>query len=61
MQRVGGPDDGRKDAFATTRHINFDTIEHRMRVMVNLLRAAGFQVARFKIEDTLLDSKLGDR
>jgi hypothetical protein len=46
-----------KDAFFTTRGEEYSDVYSRMVVFIQRLGAMGFIVQRFKIEDTLLDSK----
>jgi hypothetical protein len=48
------------DAFCTARHEDYVTIVNMTRYLVERLMDCGFKVRRFKIEDTLLDSRLGD-
>lgn len=48
------------DAFTSIRDKNLDSIKARMSGAVKFLRMNGHTVKRFKIEDTVLDSKHGD-
>lgn len=46
------------DTFCTGRSRDFDDLCERMEWCVRHLRAVGFRVWRYKIEDTILDSKV---
>lgn len=46
------------DTFMTGRHKNYMTLETRMYGLILNLQDSGFEIWRFKIEDTILDSKL---
>lgn len=48
------------NAFVSARHVNRDTIVCMVHSMVCNLRAMGYKILRWKIEDTLLDSSKGD-
>lgn len=48
------------DTFMTTRHVDWGTIKTRTEKCVIALREKGFVVWRYKIENTLLDSKFKD-
>ncbi len=60
MQKRPGdtPERSRFDTFCTTRHSSWETIFNRTKFCVADLKAAGFKVWRYKIEDTLLDSNI---
>lgn len=49
-----------RDTFMTTHSKKLDDIVSRTSTVVQELRAAGFKVWRYKIEDIVLDSKCGD-
>jgi hypothetical protein len=49
-----------KDSFCTTRTNNQLEIERRVTNFVFALRTANFTVTRYKIEDTVIDSRIGD-
>ena len=49
-----------EDAFLTARSGKYEDIESRLRWLVQALRERGYVVRRYKIEDTLLDSRHGD-
>lgn len=49
-----------KDAFCTGRSISSADLEDRMVELVRALKAARFQVWRYKIESTVLDSRYDD-
>lgn len=49
-----------KDTFMTTSSKYFDDISTRTRDLVWQLQKEGFKVWRYKIEDTVLDSKISD-
>lgn len=48
------------DAFLTGRGKDLDELRNRMEALVRRLRDEGFTVWRYKLEDTLLDSRYGD-
>jgi hypothetical protein len=48
------------DAFLTCRTTDREEIEGRTRLMVAYLKDHGYGVRRYKIEDTLVDSKMDD-
>jgi len=50
-----------KDMFFTFRTKIYREAISQTRKIVDALNAAGFNVLRYKIEDTLLDSKIKDR
>lgn len=58
LMQKGGP--CTEDAFCTARDSDYETIRCRTVAMVQRLLSAGFTVRRYKIEDTLIDSKMGD-
>ena len=49
-----------KDSFATGRSVNWSSMRSRTIGCVIDLRDAGFNVYRYKIENTLMDSKVHD-
>lgn len=50
----------KNDAFCTGRGISYSDIETRMLELIKRLEIEGFQVWRYKIESTLLDSRYDD-
>lgn len=48
------------DTFCTGRHIDKQVLMDRMVELIQLLSEQGFDVWRYKIEDTLIDSKHTD-
>lgn len=48
------------DTFMTSHSKDFDDITHRTKLLVCVLFGCGFPVRRYKIEDTLLDSRHSD-
>jgi hypothetical protein len=48
------------DTFLTGRHMNYDVLQERMVALVKNLQECGYKIWRYKIEDTILDSKLND-
>lgn len=54
------PERSQNDAFCTGRSISYSDIEDRMLGLLGALESSGFQVWRYKIESTLLDSRHGD-
>ena len=58
MLKDGSPHTG--DTFMTCRSKNLESIKTRTRTAVQQLEREGFPVRRWKIEDTLFDSKSGD-
>lgn len=50
----------KNDTFMTARNVNYENLEARMMQCIRNLKAAGFKVWRYKIEDTLIDSKHED-
>ena len=50
----------RHDTFTTGRSKSYEDIHTRMVGLIKALQKAGFKVWRYKIEDTVLDSKMGD-
>ena len=49
-----------KDTFMTSHSKTYSDIEYRTRMLVLDLKAKGLQVWRYKIEDTVLDSRIQD-
>jgi len=52
--------DHKKDSFMTARRTDWHAIYQNTKWAVNQLRIEGFNVRRYKIEDTLLDSNIED-
>lgn len=50
----------RYDTFMTANGHVLEDIENRTRGLIEALREAGFKVWRYKIEDTLVDSRFRD-
>lgn len=50
-----------KDVFFTCRNERYVSAEKAMTDFCDALTGAGFSVIRYKIEDTLLDSKIDDK
>ena len=50
----------RHDTFTTGHSKSYEDIHTRMVGLINSLKSEGFKVWRYKIEDTILDSKQGD-
>ena len=48
------------DTFMTGHSRKFKDIEQRTKDLVIMLNTAGFKVRRYKIEDTILDSRMED-
>ena len=48
------------DTFMTGRNKSFNTLKTNMESLIKELLAEGFKVWRYKIEDTILDSKFND-
>lgn len=48
------------DSFCTTRGVLYEDVVCRMNNLICRLKDFGFNVRRYKIEDTLLDSNRGD-
>ena len=48
------------DTFATSRGVDYDELQARMITLVMILQEHGFKVWRYKIEDTIVDSKIKD-
>jgi len=53
-------DVSRDDTFASARSEDWDDITHRTMAMVHHLKDSGFTVLRYKIEDTMIDSRIRD-
>lgn len=49
-----------EDSFLTARSQDIDQILHWTECTVHSLQAHGFTVRRYKIEDTVMDSKIND-
>src|SRR5690349_10698437 len=54
------PERSQHDSFCTGRDQIYELLERRMRMLVQDLRREGFQVWRYKIEDTIIDSRHND-
>lgn len=54
------PERSKFDTFCTSRSKSYAEIEANTLNMVDLLLSEGFKVYRYKIEDTILDSKIDD-
>lgn len=52
---------GIEEAVMTSKHTDYKILESRMKTLVDFLNSQGFIVVRYKIEDTVFDSKHGDR
>jgi len=50
----------RYDTFLTSRHKDYNILKERMVSLIDNLRTNGFIVWRYKIEDTIMDSKIND-
>lgn len=50
----------KNDTFMTGRHSNYEILEDRMKSCIYYLQLNGFKVWRYKIEDTIIDSKQQD-
>jgi hypothetical protein len=57
---IDTPERSMFDSFLTTRHPDFDVVKARVFCAVTALKDEGFDVWRFKIEDTVMDSQLED-
>ena len=54
------PERSQHDSFCTGRDQIYELLERRLRMLVQDLRREGFQVWRYKIEDTIIDSRHDD-
>jgi hypothetical protein len=54
------PERAAEDSFATGRSVSYSEVESRMFRLLDVLRNEGFQVWRYKIEETALDSRYDD-
>lgn len=50
----------KNDTFLTGHSKSYSDIQERVRAVVNQFKQEGFKVWRYKIEDTMLDSKFDD-
>lgn len=50
----------RKDAFVTARGYNYESLVVKVMELVTAMAVSGIKVLRYKIEDTLCDSKIQD-
>lgn len=57
MQKGNTLETSHRDAFATTRGSDYDDVRSRMERCIIAIRSKGISVWRYKIEDTLLDSR----
>lgn len=55
--RGGAAVPSQDDSFMTARSVDYSDIVERTRSMVQALRACGYSVRRYKVENTLVDSK----
>ncbi len=60
-RKTATPTRSLNDAFCTGRSISYSDIEDRMLLLVEELSTLGFDVHRYKIESTLLDSRYNDK
>ena len=60
MIKKGKDKKSERDSFCTTRGKNFVNIELRTMNLVNACKRQGIKVRRYKIENTLVDSKIND-
>jgi len=58
LKEVGFPSN--LDQFMTGHGNEFNELHGRMRLLCLLLKEAGFVIRRYKIEEILVDSRLGD-
>ncbi len=54
------PERSRDDSFATGRSKTLEDLKGRMLALMDELTRQGFVIWRYKIEDTVLDSRYGD-
>lgn len=54
------PTRSKYDTFMTGRHKNYQILRDKMLSTIRDLQDAGFKIWRYKIEDTICDSKLDD-
>lgn len=59
LLKVNG-DASTKDQFATGHSVSYTDLRFRMIELCENLRVLGYKVRRYKIEEILLDSRLGD-
>ena len=57
---VDAPERSKCDTFMTSHDSNLENITNRTKNLVCALQVAGFNVWRYKIEDTVLDSRISD-
>ena len=57
---VDAPERSKYDTFMTAHGVNLEDITNRTKDLVTALQAAGLNVWRYKIEDTILDSRIKD-
>lgn len=48
------------DTFMTATNVNYENLEARMKECIGDLKDVGFKVWRYKIEDTVIDSRHND-
>ena len=46
--------------FATSRGTNYEELKYRMERLIAKLKRCDYKIARYKIEDTVIDSKIDD-
>lgn len=54
------PERSKFDTFCTGHSKDYDDLSVRMQLLIDDLESAGFKVWRYKIENTLMDSKYSD-
>lgn len=59
-RKTDTPERSANDSFCTGRSTSYSDLEGRMLALVQLLRAQSFEVWRYKIESTMLDSRYDD-
>jgi len=58
IMRKGGTH--KEDSFMTSRHKQYDVMVQRTTYCIRNLQKEGFVVRRYKIEDTMVDSRIND-
>lgn len=61
QRKTDTPERSNKDAFCTSRDVQYEKIFDNMKNLIAELQLNDFKVWRYKIEDTLLDSKIEDK
>ena len=54
------PSRSKYDTFMTGRHKNYEVLYEKMFNLIKALQERGFKIWRYKIEDTIIDSKIKD-